>query len=225
VLSAYHSKASFGKAIEHHAKDLAIAKDLGDRAGEGMSYGNLGNAYQSQGDFDKAIKYHTQRLSIAKEFGAGISGMRITRRGTSARRSSATRSACRSQRSWATGRGRAEHTGAWALATCTWERNDKAVAYHQAQHDMATELRLASMQARAALGMGIALSLHVQADCRGPAAGASQAHGLHSHSSAGSACLHDECVGRQSGSRLPSMVVIILHDCTWRTSHLMRALA
>ena len=42
---------------------------MGDRAGEGGAYGNLGNAYQSLGDFQKAIEYHTKHLSIAKEVG------------------------------------------------------------------------------------------------------------------------------------------------------------
>jgi tetratricopeptide (TPR) repeat protein len=55
------------KAIEYHTKDLAIKKEVGDRAGEGTAYGNLGNAYRSQGDFSKAIKYHAQCLAIAKE--------------------------------------------------------------------------------------------------------------------------------------------------------------
>ena len=48
----------FSRAIEYHTQDLAIAKEVGDRAGEGKAYGNLGDAYQSQGDFSKAIKYH-----------------------------------------------------------------------------------------------------------------------------------------------------------------------
>ena len=30
-------------------KHLKIAKEIGDRAGEGGAYGNLGNAYQSTG--------------------------------------------------------------------------------------------------------------------------------------------------------------------------------
>ena len=50
-----------------NTQDLAIAKEVGDRVGEGAAYGNLGNAYRSQGDFSKAIKYHAQRLAIAKE--------------------------------------------------------------------------------------------------------------------------------------------------------------
>jgi tetratricopeptide (TPR) repeat protein len=42
---------------------------VGDRAGEGGAYGNLGIAYGSLGAFSKAIKYHTQHLAIAKEVG------------------------------------------------------------------------------------------------------------------------------------------------------------
>ena len=42
---------------------------MGDRAGEGLAYGNLGNAYKGLGDFKQAIKYHEHHLSIAKEVG------------------------------------------------------------------------------------------------------------------------------------------------------------
>ena len=42
---------------------------MGDRAGEGRTYGNLGNAYRSLGKFQEAIEYHNQCLSIAKEVG------------------------------------------------------------------------------------------------------------------------------------------------------------
>ncbi|XP_067046750.1 tetratricopeptide repeat protein 28-like [Acropora muricata] len=59
----------FYKPIEYHGKDLRIAKEIGDRAGEGGAYGNLGIAYKSLGDYQKAIKYHEKRLKIAKEIG------------------------------------------------------------------------------------------------------------------------------------------------------------
>ena len=42
---------------------------MGDRAGEGKAYGNLGNAYDSLGDFQKAIEYHERHLKISKEVG------------------------------------------------------------------------------------------------------------------------------------------------------------
>ena len=64
--NAYQSQGDFSKAIEYHAQDLAIAKEVGERAGEGQAYANLGNAYFSQGDFSKAIQYHGQHLAIAK---------------------------------------------------------------------------------------------------------------------------------------------------------------
>ena len=64
---AYRSQGDYAKAIEYHMQDLAIAKEVGDRAGEGKAYGNIGIAYESQGDVSKAIEYHMQDLAIAIE--------------------------------------------------------------------------------------------------------------------------------------------------------------
>ena len=44
-VNAYDSLGDYQKAIEYHEKHLKIAKEIGDRAGEGGAYGNLGNAY------------------------------------------------------------------------------------------------------------------------------------------------------------------------------------
>ena len=55
--------------MEYYEKHLTNAKEIGDRAGEGQAYGNLGNAYQSLGDYQKAIEYHEKDLKIAKEIG------------------------------------------------------------------------------------------------------------------------------------------------------------
>ena len=43
-----------------------MAKEVGDRAGEGRAYGNLGIVYKSQGDYAKAIENHTRNLAISK---------------------------------------------------------------------------------------------------------------------------------------------------------------
>ena len=67
--NAYDSLGDYSKALEHHTQDLAIARQVGDRAGEGQAYGNLGIAYQSLADFSRAIEYYAQRLAIAKEVG------------------------------------------------------------------------------------------------------------------------------------------------------------
>ena len=66
---SYRSHINPKKDINQHKQRLSIAKELGDRAGEGRAYGNLGNAYQSLGDFKQAVKYQNQHLSIAKEVG------------------------------------------------------------------------------------------------------------------------------------------------------------
>ena len=108
-----------GKAIKYHAQHLAIAKEVGDRAGEGRAYGNLGTG-------------HLYLMEYVK-----------------------------------------------------------AVAYLEAQHVMATSLKLAHVQSEAALNMGVALTLHVRAARQGTATGADQASpGPHGQSSA-SACLND----------------------------------
>ena len=52
-----------------HEKHLAIAVEVGDRAGEGRAYCNLGNAYDSLGQFHKAIEMHEKDLAIALEVG------------------------------------------------------------------------------------------------------------------------------------------------------------
>ena len=64
-----HKLGDSKKAIEFHKTDLEIAKELGDREGEGKAYGNLGIAYDSLGDFRKAIFYLDKVLAIAKELG------------------------------------------------------------------------------------------------------------------------------------------------------------
>ena len=46
-----------------------MAKEVGDRVGEGGAYGNLGIAYGSQRDCIKAIAHLSQHLAIAKEVG------------------------------------------------------------------------------------------------------------------------------------------------------------
>ena len=65
----FHSRGELGKVIECHEKDLEIAIKIGDRAGEGEAYGNLGCAYDSMGDFPKAIVSHEKYLKIAIEIG------------------------------------------------------------------------------------------------------------------------------------------------------------
>ena len=59
----------FKKAKEYYNLNLKVVKEVGDKYGEGIGYGNLGNAYYRLGDFKKAIEYHNLNLKIAKEVG------------------------------------------------------------------------------------------------------------------------------------------------------------
>jgi tetratricopeptide (TPR) repeat protein len=46
-----------------------IAREIGDRRGEGAALGNLGLAYKDLGEPRRAIEYHEQDLVIAREIG------------------------------------------------------------------------------------------------------------------------------------------------------------
>ncbi|XP_078360938.1 tetratricopeptide repeat protein 28-like [Oculina patagonica] len=63
------SLGDFRKAIDYYELRIKIAKEVGDKAGEGRAYGNLGIAFKSLGDFRKAIDYYELHFKIAKEVG------------------------------------------------------------------------------------------------------------------------------------------------------------
>ena len=67
--SVHLNLGDFKSAIEYYKRYLKIAKELGDRSGEGQAYWNLGNAYDSLGDFKTAIEQHERHLNISKELG------------------------------------------------------------------------------------------------------------------------------------------------------------
>ena len=46
------------QCIDDLERRLSIAKEVGDRAGEGMAYGNLGICYEILGRYKEAIEYH-----------------------------------------------------------------------------------------------------------------------------------------------------------------------
>lgn len=62
-------KESLMKAVDYYKQNLELMREIGDRAAQGRSCGNLGNTYYLLGDFSAAIKHHEERLKIAKEFG------------------------------------------------------------------------------------------------------------------------------------------------------------
>jgi len=48
---------------------LKIAREIGDRRGEGVGLGNLGTEYYILGETKKAIEYYEQGLKITREIG------------------------------------------------------------------------------------------------------------------------------------------------------------
>ena len=54
---ANKSLGDFPKAIEHHTQWLGIAQEMGDRAGEGKAYGNLGTCHMHLNEYVKAVAY------------------------------------------------------------------------------------------------------------------------------------------------------------------------
>ena len=48
------------EAVRMYARQLALARNTGDRSLEAAAYGALGRANRTLGFFDKALGYHTQ---------------------------------------------------------------------------------------------------------------------------------------------------------------------
>ena len=54
---AYYSLGDFQRAIEYHEKDLSIAKEVGDRAGEGSAHFNLGISHFDSGSVNEGVAH------------------------------------------------------------------------------------------------------------------------------------------------------------------------
>ncbi|XP_073331802.1 G-protein-signaling modulator 2-like [Pagrus major] len=63
------ARIALRKAAQYYEANLCMVKELGDKAAQGRTYGNLGNTYYLLGDFETAVAAHEKRLLIAKEFG------------------------------------------------------------------------------------------------------------------------------------------------------------
>ena len=59
----------YRQAIDLYTQALAIARDTGDRQGEGDALGNLGLCHHRLGDYRQAIDLYTQALAIAHDTG------------------------------------------------------------------------------------------------------------------------------------------------------------
>ncbi|HEY9817908.1 MAG TPA: CHAT domain-containing protein, partial [Candidatus Obscuribacterales bacterium] len=59
----------YQEAIALYEQRLVIAREIGDRRGEGAALGNLGNAYRNVGQYQEAIALYEQQLVITREIG------------------------------------------------------------------------------------------------------------------------------------------------------------
>ncbi|MBD3886895.1 tetratricopeptide repeat protein [Phormidium tenue FACHB-886] len=61
--------SNYKQAIDDYQQSLELAREIGDRQGEGRALGNLGTAYNRLGNCHEAIEFHRQYLAIAQEIG------------------------------------------------------------------------------------------------------------------------------------------------------------
>jgi tetratricopeptide (TPR) repeat protein len=66
---AYAALGQPQRAIEYYEQRLAIAREVGDRQGEGTALNGLGLAYAALGQPQRALDCYQQRLAIAREIG------------------------------------------------------------------------------------------------------------------------------------------------------------
>lgn len=63
----YFGADYYGRALDTHQQRLALARELGDTAGEAQALGDLGTVYQGLGDYATAIDYHQQQLALGRQ--------------------------------------------------------------------------------------------------------------------------------------------------------------
>ncbi len=65
----YEQIAIYDRSIDCNRRALELAREIGDRRGEGNHLRNLGNAYGDLGQVEKAIEYYEDALVIVREIG------------------------------------------------------------------------------------------------------------------------------------------------------------
>jgi tetratricopeptide (TPR) repeat protein len=54
----YEHQGRYAKALEIHEQALVIAREVGDRAGEGIALHNIGAVYEHQGRYVEALEMY-----------------------------------------------------------------------------------------------------------------------------------------------------------------------
>ena len=194
--NCYESTGDYGRARELHEQAEALWEALGDRRGVARACGSLGNCYYHTGDYGRARALYEQCRTISEGLGdrekvaracSGL-GNCYYRTGDYAR----AREMHEQHRAMAEALGdrAGVATACGNLGNCCLSTGDygRAISYFTEQYNMAKEMQDERCQAKAALGMGVALRLEIRASVRGRAAGASE---LPAPRASASACSDD----------------------------------
>ena len=71
MTSASSHQGLYDQALSDYQEALIIAREIGDRAGEGTRLNNIGLVYEAQGLYDQALSNLQDALVIAIEIGNG----------------------------------------------------------------------------------------------------------------------------------------------------------
>jgi tetratricopeptide (TPR) repeat protein len=63
----YDAQGLYDQALDSYRQALVIRREVGDRAGEGITLNNIGAVYDAQGLYDQALENYQQALVIARE--------------------------------------------------------------------------------------------------------------------------------------------------------------
>jgi len=69
VAICYYPSGRLSLALENYEESLRLARQFGDKQGEGNALGNIGVIYKAKGELDQALKYLEEALKIDKEIG------------------------------------------------------------------------------------------------------------------------------------------------------------
>ena len=60
---------NYPEALRYYEESLALKRDLGDRAGEAITLGNIGIVYGLLGNYPEALRYHEESLALSRDLG------------------------------------------------------------------------------------------------------------------------------------------------------------
>lgn len=69
IAAIHYARGEYDEGLRYYEEDLKITRELGDRAGEGMTLNNIGMIHDARGEYDEALRYHDESLKIKREIG------------------------------------------------------------------------------------------------------------------------------------------------------------